>query len=278
MVDVSAVKSAIESKANLSRRQVNRLVSQKADSALLPPDLAVLALAKERGVSIQKYASAEELSHLRNATSGSTTSNAQASPPSAPQRSRPARSTSPRHAAAPKPKPKGKKVFVVHGRHEGLRKDLFAFLRALDLEPMEWNTGIKEAGKGLPSVMDVINALFAKAVAVVVLLTPDDLVVLKPEHQKAHDPKIEKEQVGQARPNVLFEAGMAISSHPDRTVFVQVGEVKPFTDVGGLMITHLNNSFEKRNEFVTKLETAKCQVNRGNADWVSTGNFEQDTY
>jgi len=32
---------------------------------------------------------------------------------------------------------------------------------------------------------------------------------------------------------VLFEAGLAMGRHPRKTVFVQVGKVKPFSDVGG---------------------------------------------
>jgi len=32
---------------------------------------------------------------------------------------------------------------------------------------------------------------------------------------------------------VLFEAGLALGAHPNKTVMVQVGKVKAFSDIGG---------------------------------------------
>lgn len=164
-------------------------------------------------------------------------------------------------------------MFVVHGRNEPLRKDLFAFLRSLGLTPLEWHKGIEATEVGSPSIRQILDAMFAQAAAVVVLLTPDDTARLKPEFQSRNDPAYEKKFVGQARPNVLFEAGMAFGSHPDSVVIVQVGWVKPFTDIGGVHVTHMNNSPEKRSELATKLAAVGCDVE---SDWYSTGNFDVD--
>jgi len=174
-------------------------------------------------------------------------------------------------------RPKGrKKVFVVHGRNEVLRKGMFAFLRSIGLQPLEWHKGIEGTLVGSPSIRQILDAMFEQAAAVLVLLTPDDMARLKPEFQSRSDPDHEKKYVGQARPNVLFEAGMAFGSHPDSVVLVQVGWVKPFSDVGGIHVTHMNNSPEKRNELAVKLKTAGCEVDMGGNDWYSTGNFEVD--
>jgi predicted nucleotide-binding protein len=164
---------------------------------------------------------------------------------------------------------------VVHGRNEPLRKDLFAFLRSIGLQPLEWHKGIEATQVGSPSIKQILDAMFAQAAAVVVLLTPDDTARLKPEFQARNDPGYEKKFVGQARPNVLFEAGMAFGSHPDSVVLVQVGTVKPFTDIGGLHVTHLTNAPERRSELAQKLTNAGCDVETG-SDWFSTGNFEID--
>ena len=163
---------------------------------------------------------------------------------------------------------------MVHGRNEELRTSMFDFLRSLSLEPIEWRTGIAAAGTGSPSIGEIIDAAFERAVAVVVLLTPDDEVILKKEFRKTNDPAYERRHVGQARANVLFEAGMAFGRYPNETILVQVGVVKPFSDIGGRHVTRLGNDPASRAEFVTKLRNAHCAVNDGGTDWFKTGDFE----
>jgi predicted nucleotide-binding protein len=165
------------------------------------------------------------------------------------------------------------RYLVVHGRNEPLRKDLFSFLRSLALQPLEWRKAIEAAGKGSPHISEIIDAAFNEAVAVVVLLSPDDQVRLSEQFQRPGDPPYEKELVGQARPNVLFEAGMAFGRNPNSTVLIQVGDVKPFSDVGGRHVTRLANDPESRSEVVTKLKNAGCAVDDGGTDWYSVGDF-----
>src|SRR5258705_9710078 len=78
-------------------------------------------------------------------------------------------------------KTKGKTIFVVHGRDEALRKSMFDFLRALGLNPYEWEHALREARGNNPYVGDVLDEVMEKAQAVVVMFSPDDLVQLK-EH------------------------------------------------------------------------------------------------
>jgi predicted nucleotide-binding protein len=163
---------------------------------------------------------------------------------------------------------------VVYGRNANAKRAMFDFLQSLDLKPMSWTQGISQTKIANPSVRQIVDALFAKAVAVVVLLTPDDQAELKPEFRKKNEPAHETQLTGQARPNVLFEAGMAMSSHPDHTVMTQIGDVTPFTDIGGIHITHLNNSIETRRELATKLINAKCQVDMDDDKWRTAGDFE----
>jgi len=264
------LKQAIKERTGLSDRQLNRLIAEKEQKDLLSRPVAVMAVARDRDVPISRYASDDDRAKLRNV--------ANTSAPSAPAPATPLkRSTTRLSAARSQRRPKGrKKVFVVHGRNEALRKSMFAFLRSIGLQPLEWHKGIEATLVGSPSIKQILDAMFEQAAAVLVLLTPDDMVRLKPEFQSRSDPDHEKKYVGQARPNVLFEAGMAFGSHPDSVVLVQVGWVKPFTDVGGTHVTHMNNSPEKRSELATKLKTAGCEVDMGASDWYSTGNFEVD--
>jgi len=170
---------------------------------------------------------------------------------------------------------KSKKIFVIHGRNSQLRSDFFSFLRALRLEPIEWSEAIRMTGKGSPYIGDILDVAFENAQAIVVLLTPDDEVRLKEEFWSDNEHENEINLIGQARPNVLFEAGLAFGKNPDRTILIEVGDVKSFSDVAGRHIIRLNNSMEKRQEIATRLENAQCNVSvLHGTDWHKVGNFE----
>ncbi|WP_197746559.1 TIR domain-containing protein [Mycolicibacterium poriferae] len=165
-----------------------------------------------------------------------------------------------------------KKVFVVHGRNLAARDAMFAFLRAIGLDPIEWSTAISATGSGAPFIGQALDAAFAMAKAVVVLLTPDDVAYLRPEYASGDDDP-ETEPKGQARPNVLFEAGMALGHHPDRTIIVELGPLRPFSDVAGRHLIRMDSSAAKRNELASRLRNAGCEVNTANTDWLNAGDF-----
>jgi predicted nucleotide-binding protein len=167
-------------------------------------------------------------------------------------------------------------VFVVHGRNEALRDSMFAFLRAIGLEPLEWSQAVAATSEATPYVGQVLDAAFSIAQAVVVLMTPDDDACLREEFRSTHDPQYEKEPTGQARPNVLFEAGMAMGRDARRTVLVEIGSLRPFSDVAGRHILRLNNSSERRQDFAERLRTAGCPVELTGRNWHSVGSFEVD--
>jgi predicted nucleotide-binding protein len=171
------------------------------------------------------------------------------------------------------PQPDTRKVFVVHGRDERLRRDFFAFLRALGLAPIEWSEAVQMTGKGSPYIGEVLDAAFSAAQAVVVLLTPDDEVRLLPELSTPADPPEERVYSFQARPNVLFEAGTAFGRYPERTVLVEVGDLKRFSDVAGRHAVRLTNESRKRHDVANRLGTAGCLVSIAGADWLEVGDF-----
>ncbi len=150
--------------------------------------------------------------------------------------------------------PNPKKVFVVHGRDERLRNDFFSFLRTIGLQPIEWSEALSLTGKASPYIGEAIESAFNNAQAVVVLLSPDDEVRLSPELWKDKECQNEKETSLQARPNVLFEAGMAFGVNPERTILVEFGEIKAFSDVAGRHVVRLSNNPEKRNDIAQRLK------------------------
>lgn len=169
--------------------------------------------------------------------------------------------------------PDPKKVFVVHGRDSRLRDDFFSFLRALDLQPIEWSEALKLTGKATPYIGEALDSAFKNAQAVIVLLTPDDEVRLSPELWKKDETENEKTTILQARPNVLFEAGMAFGTHAGRTLLVEVGQIKPFSDIAGRHVVRLSNSPESRNDIAQRLRTAGCDVSTIGNDWLKAGDF-----
>ena len=74
--------------------------------------------------------------------------------------------------------PDPRKVFVIHGRNEEAKTGVFTFLWSIGLQPIEWSHAIELTGEGSPYVGDVLKTAFRTARALVVLMTPDDIVYL----------------------------------------------------------------------------------------------------
>jgi len=170
--------------------------------------------------------------------------------------------------------PNPKKVFVVYGRNEPARDSIFNFLRAIGLEPIEWTQALALTGKASPYIGEVLDSAFSIAQAVIVLLTGDDEAKLRDKYIKTSDADYERTLTPQARPNVLFEAGMAFGRYPERTILIELGNLRPFSDIAGRHVLKLNNTSEKRHELALKLQTAGCDVDLTGTDWLKVGNFE----
>ena len=167
-----------------------------------------------------------------------------------------------------------KSVFVVHGRNDQLRDSMFQFLRSIGLKPMEWAEALAATGKATPIIADILDSALRRAKAVVVLLSPDDEARLRSELQRENEAAFETQLTGQARPNVLFEAGMAFGRCPDRTILVEVGSLRPFSDVAGRHVVRLNNSAQTRKDLADRLQRAGCDVDLSGSDWLRVGDFE----
>jgi predicted nucleotide-binding protein len=263
----------LQNKLGVGQRQVYSLIDAKVRTVHLPRPLAAIALAAERGINISKFASDADLAAIHHSTA-----NAAPAPVILRQVATSSRTTGKSKNKAKRTgtvqQRRGTTVFVVHGRNLVARDAVFAFLRSIGLRPLEWTQALKLTRKGSPYVGEVLDAAFGEAAAIIVLLTPDDEARLQPTFVSSSDPKHEKQLTGQARPNVLFEAGMAFGKNPNSTILVQLGDIRPFSDVGGRHVLHLNNTAAKRQEFVTKLANAGCNVDNSGTDWLSVGDFK----
>lgn len=174
----------------------------------------------------------------------------------------------------PKPSEVNTNVFVVYGRDEPARNDIFQFLRAIGLHPMEWSEAVKLTGKPNPHVWEILDRAFSEAHAILVLLTPDDEARLREDLRSEHELTHEIELSGQARPNVLFEAGMAMGRSEDRTILVELGVLRPFSDIAGRHTVRLDNTSQRRQELAQRLQAAGCPVKLDGTDWHTVGDFE----
>lgn len=170
-------------------------------------------------------------------------------------------------------RPDKTKVFLIHGRNRVLRKSMVEFLRSIGLTPIEWDEAIKMTKKTSPYIGEILDAAFGHAQAIVALLTPDDEARLMPEFCGTCDPDFEKNFTPQARPNVIFETGMAFGRNHNRTIIVEIGHLRPFSDIAGRHVIRLNDAPEKRLELISRLKLAGCSVNMDGIDWLSEGHF-----
>lgn len=143
---------------------------------------------------------------------------------------------------------------------------------------MEWDQAIKAAKGGAnPIVGDVIREAMDRVQGVMVLLSPDEETKLKSRLATVGDMKKKLHVKGfQPRPNVILEAGLALGGHSDKTILVQVGDIREISDIAGKHMVHLDNSFASRKHLADRLESKlKFKVDLTGRTWQTIGNFDR---
>ena len=134
------------------------------------------------------------------------------------------------------------KVFIIHGRDLIARDELVKFIKALGLQHLSFERVAAKLGPA-PFVADIVLKGINDAAIVIALFTPE-------EHAAFFDPETSEyrgvepgEARWQARPNVIFEAGVALGVARDRTILVTLGsDVQLFSDIGGVHFIPLTAS------------------------------------
>ena len=60
----------------------------------------------------------------------------------------------------------------------------------------------------------------------------------------------------------------------DRTLLVELGSLRPFSDIAGRHTIRLDNSGQQRQQLAKRLQSAGCPVNLEGTDWHTAGDFE----
>jgi hypothetical protein len=68
---------------------------------------------------------------------------------------------------------------------------------------------------------------------------------------------------------------MAMGRNPDRTILLEFGQLRPFSDIYGRHVIKLNNSTQMRQALALRLKTAGCEANLDGTDWHDAGNFQK---
>lgn len=166
-----------------------------------------------------------------------------------------------------------RRVFVVYGRDGALVRGFFDLLFAVGLQPLEWEKLVGLNGTTAPYLGDVVRAAPRLAQANLVLLSPDDIVELHPDLYQDGDRDNERARAGQARPNVLFELGLAFMAAPERTIIVEIGNLRPIADLAGLNVIHFDGSVDAVKKIIDRLTLAGCPADLAGQHWLDTGRF-----
>jgi hypothetical protein len=148
------------------------------------------------------------------------------------------------------------KAFIIHGHDLDARDQLAKFLIAVGFEILPFHRA-RSKDDGIDTVLGRVLYGIKTADAILVLFTPD-------EQASWHDPRTgdykhetdEGEELGgwQPRPNVMFEAGIAVGVARDKTILVKLGPVRAISDLAGLMFVDLDKPLAKEQLHHTLLE------------------------
>jgi predicted nucleotide-binding protein len=254
-----------------SKPTTYRRIQEVQRETFLERHLAALVVASRLKIGINRYSTAEDRQTIRGFLAGGPIYTPSVSPtgdPPPPTRGK---------SKATKPRTRDNSVFVIGGRDTILTNSMYELLSALGCKPVEFHQAVaKVRGTGNPFIGQVLDKAFERVQALVVLFSPDDEAKLKDYFITAGEKATEGRLRGQARPNVIFEAGMALGRHEEKTIMVQVGAMKSFSDIAGRHMIHLDDSYERRLDFATRLGRL-CKIDTSGVRWTEVGTFEPST-
>jgi predicted nucleotide-binding protein len=188
-------------------------------------------------------------------------------------------------ASTPSPSPSGdsmattfatnrQAVMVIYGHDTQANTALFDWLRAIGLQPQEWSQIMAASGSASPYIGQALERAFDNSQAVVAFFTPDERVLAataSPDNPNAWRP--------QARPNVLIEAGMALTTHPTRTVLVVLGPQELPSDLAGRHYVRLSDTAaEPLHDLANRLKQAGCETDTLGTSWLNPARFPDRGY
>lgn len=147
------------------------------------------------------------------------------------------------------------------------------FLQALGLNAVEFTQAIAATAGANPNITKVVKNALKTAQGVLVMFSPDEEARLKAKFRTASD---SKRLEGQSRLNVIFEAGIALGAHPEKTLLIEVGHVRNISDIAGMHIPRFTGDATSRKELAERLRRKlKLKVNTTGDYWLNIGTFSR---
>jgi predicted nucleotide-binding protein len=157
------------------------------------------------------------------------------------------------------------RVFVIHGRDQEAVDVLSRFLAGLGLEHVQFEEVADRIGAN-PFIADIVVRGISEANIVIGLFTPDEVAALYDTSGKY----VAGSARWQARPNVLFEAGVAWGVAREKVVLATLGaDVELFSDVNGIHILRLDQE-KGRRSMATRIENILGQKFNVSAGYLDT--------
>lgn len=143
-------------------------------------------------------------------------------------------------------------VFLVFGRDKDRTQQVKDLLRCIGVVPMAWEKLVEELGSGSPTVWDVVLHGIYSAQSIVVLLTPDEKVLLREELIETPGEAIE---TFQPRPNVLIELGIALGERRASTIVLQYPNVREVSDIQSINTVRIDGKVSDTKNFLARLQS-----------------------
>src|SRR5687767_6678324 len=124
-------------------------------------------------------------------------------------------------------------AFIVHGQDVRLRLELEKFLRGVGFEILLFHAATSGEDQIDAVLRNVMNGV-SRADVVIVLFTPEEQASFHDPETGQYVPKTKTgEDMGgwQPRPNVIFEAGVAVVRARRKTILAKIGSVRIISDL-----------------------------------------------
>lgn len=149
---------------------------------------------------------------------------------------------------------KPKSIFIVHGHDTEAMEQLELFLRRLQLTPFI----LMNSSGGGKTIIEALEGQIGRDYSAdfgIILMTPDDMGYTKDDGRDKEEPR--------ARQNVIFEAGMLVSSLTrKRIAFIVKGHIEMPSDLQGVLYLGYNEKIrEIGNKLCARLREAGFDFN-----------------